>query len=239
MPVPTAVPPRGSSRHPGEHGVEPLGGVPASRRSHRTPGPASPASRPSGACGRTSPGRRTPSPCASSGGAARRAPGSRSSVTASAAATWIAVGKVSLLDWLALTWSLGWTSTPAAGGERRDHLVGVHVGAGARAGLEDVDRELVVVLGRRRPRGGGRDRVGASSASTPSRPFAAAAAALTWPSAWISARLEGVPLIGKFSTARWVWALHSASAGTRTSPMESCSMRKSSALTLDGTLDYW
>ena len=27
--------------------------------------------------------------------------------------TWIAVGKVSLLDWLALTWSLGCTSTPA------------------------------------------------------------------------------------------------------------------------------
>ena len=33
-------------------------------------------------------------------------------MTASAAATWIAVGKVSLLDWLALTWSLGCTSVP-------------------------------------------------------------------------------------------------------------------------------
>ena len=29
------------------------------------------------------------------------------------AATWIEVGKMSLLDWLALTWSLGWASTPA------------------------------------------------------------------------------------------------------------------------------
>ena len=31
-------------------------------------------------------------------------------------------------------------------GERCDHLVGVHVRARARAGLEDVDRELVVVV---------------------------------------------------------------------------------------------
>ncbi len=31
-------------------------------------------------------------------------------------------------------------------GERRDHLVDVHVGAGPRAGLEHVDRELAVVL---------------------------------------------------------------------------------------------
>ena len=34
-------------------------------------------------------------------------------MVASTAATWIAVGKVSLLDWLALTWSLGCTSVPA------------------------------------------------------------------------------------------------------------------------------
>ena len=33
---------------------------------------------------------------------------------ASVAATWIEVGKVSLLDWLALTWSLGCTSVPDA-----------------------------------------------------------------------------------------------------------------------------
>jgi hypothetical protein len=32
------------------------------------------------------------------------------------------------------------------GRDTGDHLVGVHVGAGARPGLEDVDRELVVVL---------------------------------------------------------------------------------------------
>ena len=43
-----------------------------------------------------------------------------------------------------------------AGGQRRDDLVGVHVRAGARAGLEHVDRELVVVrAGRDLVRGGG------------------------------------------------------------------------------------
>ena len=33
------------------------------------------------------------------------------------------------------------------------------------------------------------------------------------------------PEMGKFSTARAVWAPHSASSGTRTSPMVSCSPR--------------
>ena len=39
----------------------------------------------------------------------------------------------------------------ALAGEVRDDLVGVHVRRRARAGLEDVDRELVVVLAARRP----------------------------------------------------------------------------------------
>ena len=55
----------------------------------------------------------------------------------------------------------------------------------------------------------------------------AAAAPLMAASAPISSRSMGVPEIGKFSTARWVWARHFAHAGTRTSPMESCSMRYS------------
>ena len=41
--------------------------------------------------------------------------------------------------------------------ERRDHLVGVHVRRGAGAGLEDVDRELVVELAGRDPVAGGGD----------------------------------------------------------------------------------
>ncbi len=46
-----------------------------------------------------------------------------------------------------------------------------------------------------------------------------AAAVLIRASAPICAGSSGVPEIGKFSTARWVWARQSASAGTRTSPM--------------------
>ena len=48
----------------------------------------------------------------------------------------------------------------AVAGEVGDHLVGVHVRRGARAGLEDVDRELVVVLAGRHRVGGGGDAPG-------------------------------------------------------------------------------
>ena len=61
--------------------------------------------------------------------------------------------------------------------------------------------------------------------STPSSLFARAAAFLTWASAWMWAGSRPWPEIGKFSTARWVWARYRAEAGTRTSPMVSCSMR--------------
>jgi hypothetical protein len=84
--------------------------------------------------------------------------GRRSFWIATAAAMCIAVGKVSLDDWPMLTWSLGWTppclmysaSLELADGlvlaeadEVGDDLVGVHVGAGARAGLVDVDGEVL------------------------------------------------------------------------------------------------
>ena len=55
------------------------------------------------------------------------------------------------------TWSFGWTSSPASA---RDHLVRVHVRARARAGLEDVDRELVVELAGGDPVAGGGDALG-------------------------------------------------------------------------------
>ena len=44
-------------------------------------------------------------------------------------------------------------------------------------------------------------------------------------SAEINDRSTVVPEIGKFSTARCVWACHLAALGTRTSPIESCSIR--------------
>ena len=50
---------------------------------------------------------------ASSADARWSSAGTSRCTVADVAATWIEVGNVSLLDWLALTWSLGCTSTPA------------------------------------------------------------------------------------------------------------------------------
>src|SRR5260370_28531458 len=64
-----------------------------------------------------------------------------------------------------------------------------------------------------------------SADSTPSSPFTTAAADLIEASAPIRSRDSGSPDTWKFCTARWVCAPHSASAGTSTSPIESCSTR--------------
>ncbi len=66
-----------------------------------------------------------------------------------------------------------------------------------------------------------------SCSSTPSSALARAAAFLTRASASMWRRSSVMPDSGKFSTARCVWARYRASAGTRTSPMVSCSMRNS------------
>src|SRR5580692_2010480 len=64
-----------------------------------------------------------------------------------------------------------------------------------------------------------------SGGSTPRPAFTSAAAPLIDASAPIISRDSGSPEIWKFCTARWVCAPHRASAGTATSPIESCSMR--------------
>ena len=100
------------------------------------------------------------------------------------------------------------------------HLVGVHVGAGARTGLEHVDGEVARPSARRPPRRRRRRwRRPCPASMTPSRALACAAAPLMRASAAISEASRGTPEIGKFSTARCVWAPHRAVAGTRTSPM--------------------
>jgi hypothetical protein len=61
----------------------------------------------------------------------------------------------------------------------------------------------------------------------PSSRLTDATAALMRARASIWERSSRSPEIGKFSTARCVWARHLAFAGTRTSPIESVSMRSS------------
>ena len=66
--------------------------------------------------------------------------------------------------------------------------------------------------------------VDVASSIWPSSQFTAAAHPLTKPSARMKVRGKRMPLIGKLSTALCVWALYSASEGTRTSPIESRSI---------------
>ena len=200
---------------PGEHAVEPLGGVP-----HRGGVPAELLAEHHrrgvhqvGAAGLHQAGE-----LVGLGGQAalerRRARAAGPRPRRASAATWIEVGKVSLLDWLALTWSLGCTSTPARRGEAGEHLVHVHVGAGARAGLEDVEREVRRRARRCAPRSAAASIASACSASrTPSSPLTRAAPPSPAPARGSCRGSRVVPLIGKFSTARWVCARHSASVG--------------------------
>ena len=63
------------------------------------------------------------------------------------------------------------------------------------------------------------------ASSTPSSSLARAAACLSWAKArMMPTGCVSVPM-GKFSSERCVCAPHKASAGTRISPIESCSMR--------------
>ncbi len=225
MPVPTAVPPRGSSRTRGR--------TDSSRSAaYRTVAAYPPNSWPSitGVASMRWVRPDFTSPANSSALADRlrsrvaRA-GSRRSVTATADATWIEVGNVSLLDWLALTWSLGWTSVPA--------LV-------ARVAITSFMFMLELVPEPVWKTSTGNwsswspattSRAAASIASacslpiTSSSPLTLAAAALIRARACTWSTSRPLPLIGKFSTARCVWARQRADSGTRTSPRESCSMR--------------
>ena len=131
--------------------------------------------------------------------------GIRSPCRASTTATCIAVGITSLDDWPMLTWSLGWMRHPALRSPRslvppwlvlpsciarlRDDLVGVHVRARARAGLENVEHEMVVEPAVDDLAGGLLDqRRRACGSSLPSRLLASAAACLISPRARMNRR---------------------------------------------------
>jgi hypothetical protein len=148
-----------------------------------------------------------------------------------AAATWIADGNTSFDDWLALTWSFGCTtgSPPRRSVARLAStsfmfmFVDVpepvwytstgnspsHVPSATSAAASAIARAMSLGI-------------------TLSRALTSAAAPLIVASAKISDRSTWSPEIGKFSTARCVCAPHLAVAGTRTSPIESCSTRQPS-----------
>ena len=159
------------------------------------------------------------------------APAAGASTAASCAETWIAVGITSLELWPRLTWSLGWILRPcrrARPAWRSPRWRSCCSTCPSRSG-----RRRSGTARRARPAAtfSAAARI-ASAAPLPSRPkppLTSAAAALIRPSARMNSRGIGWPEIGKFSTARWVCAPHSASAGTCSSPMLSCSVRKSLA----------
>ena len=127
------------------------------------------------------------------------------------AATWTEVGNTSLLDCEALTWSLGCTSAP------RCLVASVASTSSMFMLLEVPDPVWNTSTGNsasKLPSGAPATTSSAAAAiasatgrsSTPRSAFTCAAAFFTLASATTWARSSPVPLMGKFSTARCVWA---------------------------------
>ena len=145
--------------------------------------------------------------CASAG---RRRPSS-----SSAAATWMAVGIVSLDDCPRFTSSLGWTArfSAALASEAMTSLAFMLVEVpepvwNTSTGNWSSCSPSPTAIAARRIAAAVRRSSRSSSA------LVSAAAALIRPSARMNARGMRRPDTGKLSTARWVWAPHRASAGT-------------------------
>jgi hypothetical protein len=124
-------------------------------------------------------------------------------------------GNTSLLDWLAFTWSFGWICRP------RRSLASVASTSFMFMLLLVPDPVWNTSIGNspfHRPdatSAAAADMASATSSSTtPSSALTAAAAALIRARAAIWAASSGVPLMGKFSTARWVCARYFAAFGT-------------------------
>ena len=101
-------------------------------------------------------------------------------------------------------------------GERGEHLVRVHVRGGARAGLEDVDRELVVELARGDLLGRGGDPLGLVGVEQPELGVHAGGSALDAARASGRRRRESArPETGKFAIALRVSMPHSSLSTAR------------------------
>ena len=152
--------------------------------------------------------------------------GIRSSTTPSCVATRIAVGTTSFELWPMLTWSLGCTGLPPA---REASLATTSLAFMLLEVPEPVWYTSMGKCASWRPSATSSAAVRIAFACPfgrwPSAALTSAAAAFTRPSARMKPRGIGRPDTGKLRTARWVCAPHSASAGTSSSPMLSCSMR--------------
>ena len=160
--------------------------------------------------------------------------GMRSCTTASVAATWIDDGNTSLDDWDALTSSFGCTVRPSSQREASvamtslafmfddvpEPVWNVSMGKWSRCRPSTISRAASTMA------------PATSSSITPNSALTAAAAALMRANARMWAGSRPRPDTGKFSTARWVWARQSASAGTRTSPIVSRSILNGSAVSV-------
>ena len=116
--------------------------------------------------------------------------GSRSLVASSSAARWTAEGKTSLEDWPMFTWSLGWAPSPARLAMTSLAFMFDEVPG---AGLEGVDRELVVELAGGDAVGGVGDAARESGSSSPSSALTRAAAPLMRASQRTTSSRTGMP----------------------------------------------
>ena len=168
----------------------------AARPSRRSPGRASPASRPAGACGRSSRRRRTRAPSRRACRAAARAPAAARGRAPRPSRCASRPGNASFDDWPRLTSSfgcIGFLRADDAAGELDraigDHLVRVHVGLRAGAGLEHDQRKLGVELAVDHFLRRARDQLGlVVRAARRARALASAAAFLSRPNARITGR---------------------------------------------------
>src|SRR3954452_16475250 len=156
--------------------------------------------------------------------------GNSSCTTPAVAATWIADGKMSLLDCDALTWSFGCTSSPSAWVARvaRTSLTFMFVEVPDPVWNTSIGNSASCSPAATSPAA---DTIAAdrSASRTPSEAFTIAADALICASACTNSGASGRPEIGKFSTARCVCARHRAFRGTLTSPIVSCSILNSTS----------
>ena len=156
----------------------------------------------------------------------RSSAGSSSSITKRSAARWIADGNTSLDDCDAFTWSFGCTGAPSRS-EASDAMTSFMFM------FDDVPEPVwntsignwSSYVPKLTSEAASWMAFAMSLSITPSRPLTVALTPLIAASAAIRRRSMRSPEIGKLSTARWVWAPHRASSGTRTSPMVSCSTR--------------